>query len=190
MKSMLIALTGMLAGVTDAQLITTTHTSCKSPLVDDEIKITPLCEGGAALVFSTFVSPDCDLYQHLWKLSLRPSEVCMIDDVNFGKAFQYKTHCNSDNIMASYTKSEYVAGQDRSNKAECEITGTDIPIASGTAINNAGLCDMVISVRSSAPLNITDTTDCFFYEVMAFESARYLVSAVSALALMVVANTV
>ena len=145
-----------------------------------------MCDGSAASALAGMVSPDCNLFKYWWKLSLRATESCMIDKTNFGDSFAYDTHCNVNNIQAKYTYSEYPNGDTSVDKKFCIIpsNGRDIPIAVDEQIDTRGKCDLVVTVTASEPLNIPDTRDCFYYNVYAEESAKYLATGAAALAVM------
>ena len=82
----------------NAQLITSSLPSCKSPTVDDDIAIHPMCDGSVQASLAGLNSPDCNLFKYWWKLSLRATESCMIDKTNFGNSFMYNSHCNQQNL--------------------------------------------------------------------------------------------
>ena len=180
----------LLAALASAELITSTLPPCNSPEVDDSIKIHPMCDGTSGGILASTQSDDCSVFKYLWKLSLRPTESCVVDASAFG-TFQYDSHCNTQNLQAKYTYSVYPDSGPTDDKSLCTVpsNGRDVAIQANEKVDSRQYCDMMVTVTASAPLNIPDTTDCHFFNVYAQESAKYLAAGATAAAL-VLANLV
>ena len=81
----------------------------------------------------------------------------------------------------TYTWSKYPDSGPTNSKGNCIVQGINIPLAPQQRIDSKDMCDLVVTVHSSFPLNITDTRDCWYYNVYLMNKASYVKQAALAL---------
>ena len=170
-----------LATIASAQLIPANFQSCIDADADDNIRITDLCDA-FAIVVDDPTGKGCDVYGYLWSLGLGGSTKCQVTEADFGD-YAFRSHCNSNNLQATYTYSTYPNGDTSVSKDQCVIQGSNIAIAPNQVVESADYCDMVVTVTSSAPLNIEGTTDCWFFQVESTVGASLLAAGLASVAL-------
>ena len=136
-------------------------------------------------------SPSCVTFPYEWKLSLNASQSCLVSKAEFGQKFEYFSTCGSSEISATYTYWTYPAsdptGKNVTSRAQCTQAGTNIQLPYGGIISSVGKCDLEVTVTSSAPTTIPDTNDCWYFTVLAMDTAKVM-AGLSALTLIIITN--